>query len=137
MPIEIRVQRAGDGRSVVTGLRVEADGEVTSRLLRVIRLPEILSALFDHAAVADPSDLPRTFRDAVRRGVALSVLDHAPVIADPLDTSYRAFARTYLAELQRQPHRAMTAAARAHNISRATANRWADACRRLGYLPHE
>ena len=30
----------------------------------------------------------------------------------------------------------MSAAARAHSISRATANRWAAICRELGYLPN-
>ena len=29
----------------------------------------------------------------------------------------------------------MTATSKAHSISRATANRWAEECRRLGYLP--
>jgi hypothetical protein len=29
----------------------------------------------------------------------------------------------------------MTATAKAHSISRTTANRWADECRKAGYLP--
>lgn len=45
------------------------------------------------------------------------------------------FARSYLAELASQPHRAMQATADAHGISRATAHRWAQQCRLLGYLP--
>src|SRR6266568_919989 len=53
----------------------------------------------------------------------------------PDDQKLRDFARTYQIELARQPRRAMTAAASAHSISRATANRWAAICREMGFLP--
>jgi hypothetical protein len=46
------------------------------------------------------------------------------------------FAGTYKRYLQGgEQRRAMTAAAAEHNISRATAHRWAATCRQLGYLP--
>lgn len=50
------------------------------------------------------------------------------------DQELRAFADTYTKALAHEPYRAMTAAAKEHGISRATAHRWADRCRGLGYL---
>ncbi len=62
------------------------------------------------------------------------VVTAQPAMRGPGGEALRAFAHTYLTELARQPRRAMSAAGKAHGISRATAHRWAHTCRELGYL---
>ena len=125
MPIDIRIERAPDGRHVFTGLRigVATRGEITSQTLREIRLSEILVDYFE------------TFRPDYEAQLHLAGASYPLRPRGPDNDALRGFARTYLTELARQPHRAMSAAAKAHNISRATANRWAAICRDLGYLP--
>ena len=122
---------------VVTGLVLLDDREITAQTLRSIKHAEILAELFDRAA--DPDDLGQMIRFGVWRGVLGVELDATvpvPVRSrQPPDESYRAFAQTYRREWARNPHRAMTATARALGLSRATANRWAAECRRLGHLP--
>jgi hypothetical protein len=126
MAIDVRMEQAPGGRQVFTGLRVGVSerGEVTSQVLRCIRLADILADYFE--AFMDDED------------VLLASLAHAsrpiPPGRGPDGGALQAFAATYKTELARQPHRAMSAAARAHNISRATANRWAAICRERGYL---
>lgn len=133
-PIQLRISRTADGRLVVTGLSIgdeESLSEITSQTLREIRLRDVMTELF-FANLFDP------FVDMVIEGVNEMATKggFAEANAKGLDSgSLQAFARTYLTELARQPQRAMTATAKAHNISRATANRWAQECRRLGYLP--
>ncbi len=126
MPIEILVQRAPDGRHVFTGIRI-GDGtqEITSATLRQIKLSEILAAHFEH------------FEPIFQMEALLAEVSYPlrPRGRGPGDQALRDFARSYQVELARQPRRAMSAAAKAHSISRATANRWAAQCRQLGYLP--
>lgn len=130
VPIEILVDRAPDGRHVFTGLRI-GDGwhEVTALTLRQIKLGEILAAHFEQME-------PVLAMEALCAQGSVPLRPARPHRgpAGPDDQVLRDFARTYQAELARQPHRAMTAAAAAHNVSRTTANRWAAECRRLGYL---
>lgn len=145
VPVELRYHRAADGRYVFTGLMVGEAGvgdeqlrEITSDVLRSIKLSEIRAELFDKFD-ADAAFTPDNW-PAITRALADANADAGGFIArpqsrQPPDDAYRAFARTYLAELGRQPQRAMSAAAAKHGISRATANRWAAICRRLGYLP--
>jgi len=131
MPIEIRVDRAQDGRFVFSGIKIGTEGmwgyeEITSQTLREIRLAEILAAYYE---VFRPD-----YVFEMESGLAkVSHPNRPPRGPDNQALGY--FARTYLTELARQPHRAMTAAARKHNISRATANRWAAVCREIGLLP--
>jgi hypothetical protein len=126
-PVKVIADRAPDGRYMITGLTIGDGtmGEITSATLRQIRLSEILAAYFDWH---EPIWQMETW--AAETSVPLRPRSRGPDGGALLD-----FARTYLAELGRQPHRAMTAAARAHNISRATANRWAATCREIGLLP--
>ena len=128
MPIDIRVDRAQDGRHVFTGIRIGGESgtqEITSQTLRQIRLAEILAAHFEH------------FEPIFQMEASLAEVSYPlrPRGRGPDDQALRDFARTYQIELARQPRRAMSAAAKAHSISRATANRWAAVCRQLGYLP--
>lgn len=137
-PLRIRVGRGTDHRFLVTGLVVGEDGggEITSDTLRRIRLGEIMRALFTHFEPGerlDPDDVLRY--QMLRELVADRAAPVATTSRSPQDDQYRAFAQTYLRELARQPRRAMTAAASAHQVSRATANRWAAVCRERGYLP--
>jgi hypothetical protein len=128
MPIDICVDQAPDGRHIFTGLRIGGESgteaqEITSNTLRQIRLGEILAAHFEHF-------------EPIFQMEAVLAADSYPIRPrGPAHQALRDFARTYQIELARQPQRAMTAAAKAHSISRATANRWADLCRQLGYLP--
>jgi hypothetical protein len=137
----VRIDAQADGRHVITGLLIGEEfgaPEITSVTLRRVRLAEILAAVF---ADFDPDD-------TARWGPAESVLTAAVVNAragarvasaggrrGPDDQALRDFARTYQIELARQPRRAMSAAAKAHSISIATAHRWAAECRERGYLP--
>jgi hypothetical protein len=123
VPIDICVGWAPDGRRVFNGLRIEAE-EITSNTLRQIRLSEILAAYFEHFEPIWE----------VHRSLAEFSVPLPPPGRGPDGDTLMAFARTYATELARQPQRAMTAAANAHNISRATANRWAALCREYGYL---
>jgi hypothetical protein len=137
MPVEIALQQAPDGRYVFAGLRIgdehgEYDEygrlqEITSATLRQIKLGEILAAHFEHFE-------PIRQIEASLAEISVPLRQHSRGPAPPDDRTLWAFAQTYQAELARQPHRAMTAAAKAHSVSRTTANRWAAECRRLGYL---
>ena len=135
MPIEIRVNRAPDGRHVFTGIRIGeiTDSpwmqEITSQTLREIRLAEILAAYYEAFQPDYVAELEASI-------AAVSYPLPPPRPRGPSNQVLGEFARTYLAELARQPHRAMSAAAKAHNVSRATANRWASLCRELGMLPN-
>lgn len=107
----------------------DTPSEITSHTLRAIRLREIMSALFwDFNPDAPPPDIP------VMESRAMRATQGGPGRTAVTGEMLRAFATTYRAELVRQPQRAMTAAAQAHGISRATANRWTQECRRRGYL---
>lgn len=126
MPVEILVQQGPDGRYMFTGLRIGGEAstqEITSATLRQIKLGEILAAHFEY------------FEPVRQVELALAGLSHPLRPRGPDNQVLSDFARTYLTELGRHPRRAMTAAARTHNISRATANRWAAICRDLGLLP--
>jgi hypothetical protein len=138
-PVEFRIHRHDDGRYVVTGLMTGDEfnpQEITAQDLRQIRLSKILAWLLRDF---DPDNLPAwSPRTSIRLAAELNAqrgLTAAGRSRAPDETTLRDFARTYLTELARQPRRAMTAAARAHNISRATANRWAAICRQIGLLP--
>lgn len=128
MPVEILVDRTPEGRYMFTGLRLGGDPEedeyeITSQTLRQIRLSEIQAAYFEH------------FEPIRLMEESLAEVSYPLRPRGPEHEALSAFARTYLTELARQPRRAMTAAAKTHNISRATANRWAATCRELGMLP--
>lgn len=140
MPVDLRVHRNAEGRVVVTGLMIgeEFDArEITSQTLRKIKISEIMAELFKDY---DPDAPP----DWMNFGTVVAEITSANVtgghvaksrLRGPDEEALQAFARTYRAELARQPQRAMSAAAKVHSISRATANRWAQECRQLGYLP--
>lgn len=140
VPIELRIHRHQDGRYVVTGLLTGdefAPAEITSQTLRQIRLSNILAWLL---ADFDPDNLPAwSPRTSILVAADLNAKALGHVAASPArgpnEQFLRDFARTYQIELARQPRRAMSAAAKAHNISRATANRWAAMCRERGFLP--
>lgn len=131
LPLPIKVA-FGDpskhgGRSTITAVLVQADPEhpeITAQLLRAVRLADIIG---DFHRYPDPGAPPPARRRPggtgrnTRRG--------------PDEKALRAFARTYTCELARRPWRAMSATAEAHGISRATAHRWAQACREAGHLP--
>ena len=137
VPVDICVGSAPDGRSVFTGLRIGGESareaeEITSNTLRQIKLSEILAAYFEYSQSV--LEMERSIADA---SVPLppGYWQHVAPARGPDHEALKSFARAYLTELARQPQRAMTAAAKAHNISRATANRWAALCREFGYLP--
>jgi hypothetical protein len=124
-PVDVRIERAADGRYAFTGLRLGMGRreEITSQTLREIRLGEIMA------------DYVETFRPDITAEMEASAARASRALRPPRGPDHEAlaaFARTYMTE---NPRRAMTAAARVHNISRATANRWAAICRELGYLP--
>ncbi|HEX6520939.1 MAG TPA: hypothetical protein VF070_13150 [Streptosporangiaceae bacterium] len=131
MPVELIFGSAPDGRYVVAGLKIEDawyPEVVTSATLRQIKLGEIQAAYFDYFE-------PIRLMEESLAELSHPILPPKPGPHGPDNEALRAFAHTYLTELARQPHRAMTATAKAHHISRTTANRWAALCRELGYLP--
>jgi hypothetical protein len=146
MPIEIRFGYAPDGRFTVRGLRLDVDPfratdpsyidlEITSATLRQIKLSEIKAAFFEWQSASIQAVMPDD-RNLARSIAAEQVYALQSTNRGPGSETLRKFADAYRIELTRQPHRAMTATAKALNISRATANRWAALCRELGYLPN-
>lgn len=140
-PIYIRLAHTRDGGSVINGLIMGGDEqrpEITANTLRQIKPREILSTLLRKF---DLLDRPEDFLAYITWSeVYLSDVDRIPSqgssvrgsgTADLLDE----FARIYMKERAIQPHRAMTAAAEAMHISRATANRWAARARERGLIP--
>lgn len=148
--VALRYHRRPDGRYVFTGMVISeplpAPGEISTQLLRQIRLGEIQAQLFGPGGLSrdfDPERPPlhgETPSPEVVRWLADLASAHGQSAEgstrSPRDADYRAFSETYLIELACKPRRAMSNAAKAHNISRATANRWAAICRELGYLPN-
>ena len=146
--VALRFHPHKDGRYVFTGLVVSGalpdPPEITSKSLRHVRLADIQAALFgpDGPYPFDPT-VPEGGSNPAAPGVARWLADQLAAdgqasggpVRGPSDDALRKFASTYRAARKSEPHRAMAAAAAAHNISRATANRWADRCRQLGYLP--
>jgi hypothetical protein len=140
-PIELRIAPSADGRWVVTGLMLGEEfdqREITSKTLRAIKLREIVAELLEDY---DPDAPPEWMNFASTFGYVLranaTAAGHVAKTAQrgPDEATLREFARSYRAELARRPHGAMTAAAKAFNISRATANRWTQEARRSGFLP--
>ena len=141
MPVGLRIAPSTDGRWVVTGLMLGEEfeqQEITSKTLRAIKLREIVAKLLEDY---DPDAPPDWMNFATTLGLVLrtnaATAGHVAKTAQrgPDEATLRDFTRAYRAELARRPHGAMTAAAKAFNISRATANRWAQEARRLGFLP--
>lgn len=62
-------------------------------------------------------------------------LDSAAVRGAGTEDRLIEFARVYTREVRLHPKRAMTATAKEMNVSRATANRWAEKAREAGLLP--
>lgn len=143
MPVWLRIHQSADGRYVITGLVLGEESptpqEVTSQTLRQIKLRDIMLDVFaDFDPDAPPKGWPK-FENLVamvaKANAEIGFVAKAEKRGPDAET-LRAFAETYRAELARQPQRAMTAAAKEHNISRATAHRWAAECRELGLLPN-
>jgi hypothetical protein len=125
---------------MVTGLLAGdefAPREITAAQLREIRPGEILAELL---ADYDPDEPPTwVLPDAIAAVADVNArignrAERPP--RGPDEETLREFARYYLTEYAPQPRRAMTLAARKYNISRATANRWAQMCRDRGFLPN-
>jgi len=140
LPVDLRLTRSSDGRLVVTALEMGHGQhvEVSSEALRAVKIPTVLREVVrlreDHAGMRLGTD------EEWWRWLLLALLDEDASLT-PLDTmpsrdaQMRAFAATYRSQLLLDARHAMTASAREHHISRATAHRWANECRRLGYLP--
>ena len=147
--VALRLHRHADGRYVFTGMVISeplpTPMEITSQVLRQIRLSEIQAALFgpdglfgDFDPASPPADGSTPSPEATR-WLANLAARHGQIASGPSrgpdEAVLRGFALTYQKELARQPSRAMSTAAKAHSISRATANRWAALCRNTGLLP--
>lgn len=149
----VSVGQAQDGRYVITGLHMSA-GEITARMLRELQPAAIIAAMRWRATGSAPpasvggvspiSGLARFegmtehIEAHASRSPSLGDDDESPAPRrgpqPPNEDMLREFARVYLAhaEYSKGP---MTLTARDLQISRATANRWADRCRALGLLP--
>lgn len=145
-PIYVRVVRTLDGGVAINGLVMGGAWprpEVTANALREIRPREMLNALFADFDPNSPPDYDE-WEESITWGLLHEVyMMRLPRV--PMDSAgsrgagtpdrLEEFARVYLRELKVQPRRAMTSAAKEMNISRATANRWAEQARRRGLLP--
>ena len=143
--IYIRVELSRDGKPMITGMILGGAwprNEISANTLRDIKPREILTELFSHF---DPSAPPNSeeWEESITWGLMHEVymmrLPRVPVDSVSTrgaSTSDRLaeFAEVYLREMRLQPRRAMTATAKAMNISRATANRWAAMARARGLL---
>lgn len=150
-PIYVRVKLTRDGRTAIDGLILGAAwprAEITANTLRVVRPRELLDALF---ANFDPSRPVRAadldeWEESVTWGLVQEVfmMRTPPIQADSAGARgavttdrLHQFADVYLRELRVNPRKAMTTTAATMNISRATANRWADRARAQGLLPEK
>lgn len=142
-----RVDRAPDGRFVITGLLVglRERREITWETLRGIKPASVLEYIFEGF---DPKNPAAHAFDLDRGQAALQLWKAAVNDVPDVEASHRlgggargaapelqAFADIYLRHLAARPHGAMTATARELHISRATAIRRAEQCRAAGYLP--
>lgn len=147
-----RIDRAPDGRFVITGLLIglRERTEITWETLRAIKPASVLQAIFEDFDPLDPAagarDIDALFDPEGRHGhVAFELWSSArkdqPEVAarqqagPSAASDLQVFADTYLRHLAARPHGAMTATAKELHISRATAIRRADACRAAGLLP--
>lgn len=162
-PIVIRVDRAADGRYMITGLLLgwRQQREITWQTLRNLKLAAVLEEIF---AGFDPSNPMKALGDLPSGRLSelsapalaaahlydrlepnLYVRQVQPADGDqPAETRGRrgpsaddleAFANVYRRLYATQPRRAMTAAAAETSVSRATAIRYAARCREVGLLP--
>jgi hypothetical protein len=158
VPIAIRIDRADDGRFMVTGLLIGLDQrrEITWETLRQIKLATVLEYLFAGFDVMNPARgvddmLSMADPEWDRRVAALELWNAAAnpwlfedseheveTVTKPrasVATNLTEFASVYLRHLAASPHKATKATADELHISRATAIRRIDECRRAGLLP--
>jgi hypothetical protein len=133
--IDLRIEPKPGGRYAVTGLRIgvadDARGEINSETLRDIRLADILADYYDTFQPETEAEILATLAAA-----SVSLKPSPPTgRGRPAAERLQAFAKTYAEKRAGGAHGAMTAAAKAHNISRATADRWVKLSRKYGYLP--
>lgn len=139
----VRIDRAKDDRLMITGLILgwRDRQEITWQTLRQVKPATLLEWIF---AGFDPHNPAKDAGES--RGMAvLSLWEKLHMSAEqaPIDGRSRAtaapdlqaFADAYRRHLAAHPHRAMTATADELKVSRATAIRRADQCRRVGLLP--
>lgn len=143
-PVVARVDRAPDGRFVITGLLIglRDRSEITWETLRGIRPATVLEQIFKdfdpnspavHAFDLGPGQTAfHLWASAVRDRPDVEAPQKA---GGRVATDLRVFANTYLRNLAARPHGAMTATAEELHISRATAIRRADQARKAGLLP--
>lgn len=147
-----RIDRAPDGRFVITGLLIglRERREITWETLRAIKPASVLAHIFADfdplAPAAGARDVDDLFDPERRHGHTALELWSAARREDPhvvarqqggptAAPDLQVFADAYLRHLAARPHGAMTATAKELHISRATAIRRAEACRAAGILP--
>ncbi len=144
-PVYLRIELSGDGKPVITGMVLGASWprrEITANTLRSIRPREILTELFAEYDPAKPppyEDWEESITWGLMHEVYMMRLPRLPIESSAArgaasSDRLEEFARTYLYQLRIKPKSAMTDTAKALNISRATANRWAAAARERGLL---
>jgi hypothetical protein len=138
-PIHLKLMRSMDGRFVVGGLLVDGDASpngITTAALRQVRIAAILRQLFGTFSLdaAPGLDDAAVIASMINSQSSTRKLVAAPNTPASGRTALTDFARVYSEERIRDSHRAMTAAAGRMKISRATAIRWAHACRAQGLL---
>ncbi|MCW3039254.1 MAG: hypothetical protein JWM31_1159 [Solirubrobacterales bacterium] len=150
--IVARVDRAPDGRFVVTGLLigVRERKEITWETLRAIKPASVLAHIFKDFDPNNPAgsapevddifDAEREHRVAAFDLWASASRETPEVAASrqagpSAASDLQVFADIYLRNLASRPHGAMTATAKELHISRATAIRRAESCRAAGLLP--
>lgn len=150
-----RIDRAPDGRFVITGLLIglRERREITWETLRHIKPASVLEQIFKGFDPKNPTqgyydpetgtfDVGGTGQAAMHLWQA-AVQENPPVEAPQragagsrgAAPDLQAFADAYLRHLAARPHGAMSATARELHISRATAIRRAEQCRAAGLLP--
>jgi hypothetical protein len=150
--IVARIDRAPDGRFVITGLLIglRERTEITWETLRAIKPASVLNHIFEdfdpHNPAAQALDVDDLFDPEQRQGHAAFELwssagSESPEVSarqqggPTAAPDLQRFADIYLRHLAARPHGAMTATAKELHISRATAIRRAEACRAAGLLP--
>jgi hypothetical protein len=148
-PVRVRFGRSGR-RLHIVGLEIDNNQELTSRLLRSIKFPEILDLYFEDWDPEDDLtssfDAPDWWHEVVDQLAAVHVQEipgsggrPARRGQPPAEAQLRKFAQIYQDERIRHPSKAMEMTTRRMPMARSTAYRWAELCRdpQRAYLPPE